>query len=91
MFDWDEHNDDHIARQGRTHKQVEQMLLSEDRLEFQQGLVNGERRFAVIGPTDDGRTIVAIYTHRLGRIRVVTARDPSARELALYRRHMRRR
>ena len=46
----------------------------------------GERRYGLIGATDEGRILTVIYTHRAGRIRVVTARDATHSEKRRYQR-----
>lgn len=44
-----------------------------------------ERRFFVLGQTDDGRELFIAFTMRAKRIRVISARDMSRQERKIYR------
>ena len=50
------------------------------------GRVRGERRFGLVGCTEDGRVLFVVYTIRHGLVRVVTAPDASAATRRRYRR-----
>jgi uncharacterized DUF497 family protein len=47
--------------------------------------VGRERRWALLGATEEGRRLYVVYTRRRGRIRVVSARDATPREKRRYR------
>lgn len=85
-FEWDVGNVEHIERHGVAQREVEEALLDPRRLGTGAYHVEGERRSAVIGATEDGRVLLVVYTWRHGRIRVVTARDA---DRAQRRRHQR--
>ncbi len=86
MFDWDEGNEGHIwERHGVTASEAEDALLSPDRVTFSQRIENAEQRSLVIGSTSAGRVLAVVYTWRGPAIRVISAREPSARELRYFR------
>lgn len=85
QFEWDDDNEDHILEHDLDPANVEAAFYNDpvptpayNRL--------AEKRYGLIGATDDGRIITVIYTHRQGHIRVVTARDASDSEKRRYRR-----
>jgi hypothetical protein len=87
MFDWDEHNLDHIARHGVTPAEAEDVFFDPRRMLIRQGkLQAGEARFTLVGRTDAGRLLAVVFTRRGEDIRVITARDASERERRGYRR-----
>jgi len=73
MFDWDEHNERHVARHRVTKGEIRQAFADPLRLGRALGVVDGEERHVLIGATRDGRVIRTIYTWRGGKIRPVTA------------------
>ena len=82
MFDLDEGNLDHIAEHGVESGEAEEAL--EDRRRVPIPAHSG--RIGIAGRTADGR-LLAVFFERHGNIvRVVTARDASAREERSYRR-----
>ena len=86
MFDWDEHNIDHIARHGVERDEAEEALLDPRRVGFSAYHVAGERRRAAVGSTELGQVLFLVFTYRRGVIRVVTARDADPIERRRYRR-----
>jgi uncharacterized DUF497 family protein len=44
-----------------------------------------EKRYYVLGQTDDGRELFISFTMRLRRIRVISARDMSKKERKVYK------
>lgn len=92
MFDWDEHNEEHIWLRHRvSREEAEEVLLSPDRFLVLQRTEHGEKRHIAIGSTAAGRLLAVVYTHRSGAIRVVTARHPTRLEERAWRRARRRR
>jgi uncharacterized DUF497 family protein len=83
-FDWDTANVAHIARHGVEPAQVEQ-ALSNDPVNLSYVVAgSGEQRWASVGPTDDGRLLVVVWTVRGDRVRVVTAYPATKRVRAAY-------
>lgn len=89
-FDWDERNAAHVERHSATPDEVTPALLSGDRLFLRRSDAETEDRWVVMGPTDEGRSLVVVYTRRIGQIRVITAREPNAREAAFLSRRRRK-
>jgi len=81
VFDWDEANEGHIwDRHGVSASEAEDILLSPDRTGYSSRVEGSERRHLVVGSTSAGRVLAVVYVWRGARIRVVSAREPSARE-----------
>ena len=85
MFDWDDANEEHIARHGIEPFEAENALLDLRRFVYSGGS-QGERRLVAIGATEAGRLLAVVYTIRARRIRVVTAREVNAWESRRYHR-----
>jgi hypothetical protein len=90
LFDWDENNEEHVGRHSASPAEVTDALLSDDRLFLRRSDTETEDRWVVMGPTEAGRWLVVVYTRRNDRIRVVTAREPNARESAFLSRRRRK-
>jgi hypothetical protein len=71
-FDWDKDNIDHLALHQILPAEAEQAILNRP-VDLGSQLRNGEKRIAVVGETDAGRTLVAVATMRGKKVRVVTA------------------
>lgn len=82
MFDWDEHNLDHIARHGVDPVEAEDAVLAPSRVSFPAKL----GRVGFIGMTENGRMLVVILDRRRSLWRVITARGASPNEKKSYRR-----
>ncbi len=85
-FDWDEGNIDDIREHGVDPYEAEEALLDPCRIPAPAYQVSGEVRRALLGATVGGRLLFIVFTHRRGQIRVITARDATARERRRYRR-----
>ena len=46
---------------------------------------HGEERWATLAATEDARVLFVVFTRRQSKLRVVTARDATAREKRWYR------
>jgi len=86
-FDWSKGNAEKNWEKHRvTPVEVEQvffnspLLASADHAHSQ-----SEKRFFVLGQTDDGRELFVAFAIRSKRIRVVSARDMSRQERRIYR------
>ncbi len=85
VFDWDEGNADHIAEHGVSPEEAEEAMVDPRRRGAPAYNVEGERRRAMIGATDDRRVLYPVYALRHGRIRVLSARDATRLERQRYR------
>jgi uncharacterized DUF497 family protein len=86
LFDWDAANVERVARHGVSPDEIEDALLDPNRMGAEARNLHDERRFAYVGSTAQGRTLVVVTTWRRRRIRVVTGRDAGERERHRYRR-----
>jgi uncharacterized DUF497 family protein len=73
-FEWDDANQDHIARHDVLPHEVEE-ALNGDTLEVDAYVVGVEQRYEDLGTTDSGRILFVVSTLRQNRLRVVTAYD----------------
>ena len=85
-FDWDEGNKQKNWDKHRVDYRVceevsfnQPLLINEDSKHSSQ-----EKRFYVLGRTDNGRTLFLVYTIRNNKIRVISARDQNKRERKIY-------
>ena len=84
-FDWDEANTAHIARHGVRPEEAEEALTDPRRVVLKTRSQRGEERWAVLGATEGGRVLFAVFTQGRGRVRVITARDATFEEKRRYR------
>ncbi len=85
-FDWDSANINHIARHSVRPEEAEEALLDRKRIGTPAYQVENERRWAILGKSNNGRILFIVFTRRNGLIRVVTARDATSKEKRRYRR-----
>jgi uncharacterized DUF497 family protein len=71
-FDWDDENTKHLAGHKVTPAEFEQVLTN-DPLDLDYELVDGEERSRSVGPTSGGRLLSIVWTVRNGKVRAVTA------------------
>jgi hypothetical protein len=84
-YDWDEHNEGHVARHNVRPGEVEQALENAPLLIETEIEVTGEERIREVGVTDTGRVLIVVWTPRKGKRRPVTAFDANRKTHALYR------
>ena len=84
-FDWDDSNTDHVRQHGVEPEEVEDAYCDPDAVAGAAYTHRGEKRFAVIGATEDGRLLFSVFTQRSARIRPVTAREASDNDRGRYR------
>ncbi|MFN8633574.1 MAG: BrnT family toxin [Chloroflexota bacterium] len=82
MFEWDDDNEDHIARHGVETWEAEDAMS--DRHQARIPAHSGRR--GILGRTQDGRLLAVFFERRGSWVRVVTARDATATETRSYRR-----
>ena len=82
-FDWDEGNTVHIAGQAVLPNEVEQ-VFSNEALDINFEVVNGEERWTSIGHTAVMRVLVVVWTMRGERVRTVTAFEAGKRAVTEY-------
>lgn len=83
VYEWDEHNTEHIARHDVYRYEFEEAASDPRRVRF--SAHSGNTGF--IGKTDDGRVLVVIMKRlEPGSWRPATAREANAKEKQSYRR-----
>ena len=85
-FDWDEGN---VDKSGESHRvsphEAEQVFFNRPLIVADDVRHSGvERRYFVLGQTDDDRALFVAFTLRGELIRVISARDMSRRERKVY-------
>jgi uncharacterized DUF497 family protein len=86
VFDWDEHNVEHIARHRVEPEEAEEAILDPRRVGVPAYSTEDERRLGFIGATEAGRVLFVVITRRGPSWRVVTARDATDRARRRYHR-----
>lgn len=81
-FDWDEKNENHIAKHGVSIFEVEEAILFCKPF-YQRGRASKYVAYAV---TEEGRYLFIVFlTKGRGRIRVISARDMNKKENRYYK------
>ena len=81
-FDWDENNENHIARHGVAIFEVEEAILFGKPV-YQR---SREDKYVAYGLTEEGRYLFIVFAIKGGsRIRVITARDMTGKEKRYYK------
>ncbi len=85
-FDWDEGNRDKNWKKHRVHSsECEQVVFNRPLIVLDDSKHSaGEKRYYALGKTDSKRRLFLVFMIRKGLIRIISARDMSARERAIY-------
>jgi len=84
-FDWDDGNRDKNLKHGVHNGESEQIFFNEPLIVLDDPVHSvAEDRYAAFGKTDNGRTLVVIFTVRGKKIRVISARDMNRKERKYY-------
>ncbi|MBI1928076.1 BrnT family toxin [Candidatus Poribacteria bacterium] len=87
LFDWDDENEDHIARHRITPEEVEQCFFNSH---IQTPKPNFPSRYYLYGQTDGGRYLFIVFDMiGNGIARPVTAKPMRQKERRFYQRHKR--
>ena len=70
-FDWDKHNERHLAKHGITPVDAED-VLSGDHILLEYQTEGEEQRWVAVGATRTGRTLNIVFTIRNGGVRPIT-------------------
>jgi uncharacterized protein len=84
-FEWDEGNIEHIAEHNVTPAETEEIFSDPDNVlseDMEHSTI--EKRFLIIGKTEQGRLLYQIFTRRGESIRVISSRDINKKEVYLY-------
>ena len=82
-FDWDEHNERHLARHGISRSDAEDVLSGNHVLvEYQTR--GDEQRWVAVGATRSGRIISIVFVLRGEAMRPITAWDTDKETIELF-------
>jgi uncharacterized DUF497 family protein len=89
-FDWDDGNlHKNLGKHGVTHSECEQpffnrpLIINDDPAHGD----DAESRYLALGRTDQNRRLFIVFTVRGKLIRIISARDMTPKERALYEAH----
>src|SRR5580692_9003349 len=86
-YDWDEHNEGHVAAHRVQPTEVEEVLANDPiRIETRMDARSGEERVLELGHTNSGRILFVVWTPRGKRKRPVAAFDANRKIRAAYQR-----
>ena len=84
-FDWDEGNINKNQKHCVEHTECEQIFFNEPIIILDDPKhAVAETRYAAFGVTDNDRELVAVYTMRNKKLRVISAMDMSRKERKFY-------
>lgn len=85
-FDWDEGNSDkNWIRHKVTQGECEQIFFNEPIIVISdEKHSQSENRWYLLGTTDSGRLLFAVFTKRENKIRIISARDMNKKERNYY-------
>ena len=88
-FEWDEHNAGKIWMKHRVSPaESEQVFFNRPLVAAEDEKHSGkEKRYYVLGQTDEGRLLFVVFTARKDKIRIISARDMSRKERKAYHEH----
>jgi len=90
-FEWDRANTAHIANHNVLPDEAEEVFSDKDNIveeDVEHSTV--EKRFLIIGKTQEGRLLYQIFTRRGNNLRVISSRDINRKEVALYEKEVSR-
>jgi uncharacterized DUF497 family protein len=89
VFEWDDGNiDKNWIKHGVSPAECEQMFFNQPLVVADDDIHSGqEDRFYALGRTDANRLLFAVFTIRKNMIRVISARDVSAKERKVYKQY----
>ncbi len=85
-FDWDSGNSDkNWVRHQVTQGECEQVFFNEPIIVItDEKHSQSENRWYLLGITDSGRFLFVVFTKRLNKIRIISARDMNKKERSYY-------
>ena len=82
-FDWDQHNDEHLAKHGISRSDA-QDVLSGNHILLEYQMEGNEQRWVAVGATPTGRILAIVFTVRGEAIRPITGWTADKETAALY-------
>jgi uncharacterized DUF497 family protein len=82
-FEWDKHNQRHLARHGIRRSEAED-VLSGNHILLEHEMVRNEERWIAVGSTRAGRILVIVFAVRNEAMRPITGWAADEKTTALY-------
>ncbi|PIR62282.1 MAG: hypothetical protein COU65_04240 [Candidatus Pacebacteria bacterium CG10_big_fil_rev_8_21_14_0_10_42_12] len=84
-FEWDEGNlDKNLEKHKVSNLEAEEVFFDEKKRILKDILHSGiEERYLIIGKTKAGRALFIVFTQRVDKVRVISARDQNKKEYLL--------
>ncbi len=84
-FAWDQHNSTKIRlRHHIVPTEAEQPFFHKPAIVFDQTHSASERRYQLLGATNDGRVLFVVFTLRGKKVRIISARRANKKERSHY-------
>ena len=85
-FEWDEGNiDKNLKKHGVTVEEAEDVFYSKPSVLLEDEKHSGlERRYLVLGKSENGKFLSVTFTLRKGKVRIISSRPMSRKERRLY-------
>lgn len=84
-FEWNRGNIGKNKKHNVEDKEAEEVFLDDRKVILKDLLHSGkEERFIILGKTKKGRLLYLVFTKRRNKIRIISARDISKKEVHLY-------
>jgi uncharacterized DUF497 family protein len=83
-FDWDKHNSEKIYRKHKITIKEAENVFADSKFVLSGARISGnEKRYAIMG-TSGRKKLIAIFTIRKNKIRIISARPQSRKERKIY-------
>ena len=80
-FEWDKGNLEHIKKHNVEHRECEEIFVNMPlRVKQNKKHSREEKRFEALGQTNDGRLLFIVFTIRINKFRIISARDQNRKE-----------
>ena len=83
VFDWDKHNEKHLARHGVSRSDAED-VLSGNHVLFEYAMEGDEERWVAVGLTRTGRVLNIVFAVRGEAVRAITGWAADKETAGLY-------
>ncbi|PIQ69939.1 hypothetical protein COS55_00995 [Candidatus Shapirobacteria bacterium CG03_land_8_20_14_0_80_40_19] len=84
-FEWDKGNIDKNKKHKVKNQECEQAFFDENKIILKDILHSvAEKRFILVGKTENKRCLYIIFTYRGKKLRIISARDINKKEVKLY-------
>ncbi len=85
QFEWDRWNIEKIKKKHNVEPyECEEMFFNELFIALDEGHSQKEERFFALGRTDSERLLFVVFTIRVGKVRIISARDMNRKERRIY-------